>query len=150
MKRLLILPLWLGAIASPALSAEYKVRLGGGSAYWGGQAEFAVINVSEENAVSIYHTTNTVDQFWGTGKWWDHEVTASRACLVSETEWSDGDNCINGTKGLIQLPPDANPLDYTYEIKWVEGGAKRYTKFGMNSNTRVDKELDNDSGDLEK
>ena len=69
MKRLLLAPLWIAALAAPCFGAEYKVRLGGGSAYWGGQAEFAVVKISDNNLVSIYHTTNTVDQLLGTDKW---------------------------------------------------------------------------------
>lgn len=69
-------------LPSDALAAEYKIKLGGGSAYWGGHPSFAVVTLTAPNRVSIYHTTNTVDQLFGIGKWWDHKVIASRACPV--------------------------------------------------------------------
>ena len=69
------------------------------------------------------NTTNNVDQLLGTGKWWDHPVIASRACVVSEQVWDDASNCITGDKGVIKLPPEASPKKYTFEIKWKESGA---------------------------
>ena len=117
--------------ANPVSAAEYKVKLGGGSAYWGGHPSFAVVKTNMSQ-VSIYHTTNTVDQLLGTGKWWDHKVTASRACLVDETGWDKTDQCVIGEKGLIQLPEGADPKEYTFEIKWNESGAVHHEKFGLN------------------
>ena len=112
-------------------TAKYKVKLGGGSAYWGGHPSFAVLKINNNNEVSIYHTTNTVDQLLGTGKWWDHPVIASRACVVSEQGWDDASNCITGDKGVIKLPPEASPNKYTFEIKWKENGAIQHAKFGI-------------------
>ena len=118
-------------IALPVNSAEYKIKLGGGSAYWGGHPSFAVVKTSSSNLVTIYQTTNTVDQLLGTGKWWDHKVTASRACIVEDTGWDNPDQCIIGEGGLIQIPVGNDPEDYTYEIKWKERGAVQHAKFGL-------------------
>jgi len=115
----------------PAKAEKYKVKLGGGSAYWGGHPSFAVVKVNNSNVVSIYHTTNTVDQLLGTGKWWDHPVIASRACIVSETGWEDTSECLMGERGEISLPENADPKVYTYEIKWKESGAIQHAKFGL-------------------
>ena len=121
----------LALITAPVQAAEYKVRLSGGSAYWGGQPSFAVVKTNDTNKVTIYQTTNTVDQFFGTGKWWDHKVTASRACIVDESGWSNKEDCVIGEGGVIQLADDANVKDYSYQIKWKEGGTVRQAEFGI-------------------
>ena len=124
----------IGASAVSTAHADvvkHKIKLGGGSAYWGGHPSFAVVKINSINEVNIYHTTNTVDQLLGTGKWWDHPVIASRACIITDEGWDDANNCINGEKGVIKLPPGANHKQYTFEIKWKESGAIQHAKFGI-------------------
>ena len=90
-----------------------------------------MLTTRANDQVFIRHTTNTVDQFFGTGKWWDHKVTASRACPVTDDGWDDTSQCIIGKQGLIQLPEGSDEKQFVYEIKWHEGGAVRHAKFGL-------------------
>ena len=65
------------------------------------------------------------------GKWWDHDVTASRACLLEKDGWEDSKSCIKGEGGLLVLPKNSDIKDYSIEIKWNENGAEQYVKFKL-------------------
>jgi hypothetical protein len=114
-----------------ALGSEtYKVRFGGGgNAYWTGAAnKYAVFNVNSNNMVTIKQTTLVSNMITGFGKWWDHEVTSSRACPLNSDGWENTDKCILGQGSVIQIPIGKSVKDYSFQFKWSEDGA-------MQSNT---------------
>ena len=110
--------------------AIYKVRLtGGGNAFFTGAAnQWGRAEVSSTNEVSLYQSTLVVNMITGLGKWYEHTVVTSRACPVSQKGWNDSANCIEaaanvvGTANIIQLPKDANPKDYYFDLQWEESG----------------------------
>lgn len=111
-------------MATPVLAETYKVRIsGGGNAYWTGAANsYAVLKIEDGNKVIIKQTTLVSNMITGFGKWWDHPVTASRACPLQANEWESSENCVVGAGDTIQLQPDALPKSFSYEFKWTENG----------------------------
>ena len=85
MKRLLLIPFVL-SLGMPALAEEYKIRFeGGGNAAWTGAGnKYAVVKKLGRDKWIVRQTTLVSNKLTGLGKWWDHDVTASRACLSSE------------------------------------------------------------------
>jgi hypothetical protein len=113
-------------ICPVAANAEtYKIRIsGGGNAWWTGAANsYAVISIFDGPIVTIKQTTLVSNMITGLGKWWDHPVTASRACPFENGEWESTENCIIGVGGRIQLPADSLPTSYSYEFRWNENGS---------------------------
>ena len=129
MKRLFF-AIAFAAIALPANAEIYKIRLsGGGNAYWTGAANSYVrIETRQGNIVQLFQSTLVSNMLTGFGKWWDHPVTASRACPLTNDEWSEATNCITGTLNTIKLPEDTNPKDFVYEFKWQENGSSQQAK----------------------
>ena len=78
--------------------------------------------------MSLYQSTLVVNMLTGLGKWYEHTVVTSRACPVSQKGWNDSANCIEaaanvvGTANVIQLPKDANPKEYYFDLQWEESG----------------------------
>jgi hypothetical protein len=103
----------------------YKVRFsGGGNAWWTGAAnKYAIINVNENNKVIIKQTTLVSNMITGFGKWWEHPVTASRACPLNSDGWDTPQNCILGLGNEIQIPLGKSIKEYSYQFKWEEDGA---------------------------
>ena len=116
--------------AQTAAPAIYKVRLtGGGNAFFTGAAnQWGRAEVSSTNEVSLHQSTLVVNMITGLGKWYEHTVVTSRACPVSQKGWNDSANCIEaaanvvGTANIIQLPKDANPKEYYFDLQWEESG----------------------------
>lgn len=117
-------------LAQTAAPAIYKVRLtGGGNAFFTGAAnQWGRAEVSSTNEVSLYQSTLVVNTITGLGKWYEHTVVTSRACPVSQKGWNDSAKCIEaaanvvGTANIIQLPKDANPKEYYFDLQWEESG----------------------------
>ena len=84
---------------------EYKIRFaGGGNAYWTGAAnKYAVVTKINDFNWYIKQTTLVSNMITGFGKWWDHDVTASRACLLEKDGWEDSKSCIKGKGGLLRM-----------------------------------------------
>lgn len=126
---LVIAPWVLGGLG--ALAAElkgnivvYKIKLPGPSA-WAAPSQpskWVVLDVVDGRNVVLRQSTLVVDGFTGFSKWWDHPVTASRACKRDTQGWSDPVDCVTGNGNLIQLPEGASPFTYIYELKWEEAG----------------------------
>ena len=116
-----------------AEAEEYKIRFsGGGNAYWTGAAnKYAVVKKINDFTWYVRQTTLVSNMITGFGKWWDHDVTASRACLLEKDGWEDSKSCIKGDGGLLKLPKNRNIQDYSIEIKWNENGAEQYVKFKL-------------------
>ena len=139
MKRLLLIPLVI-ALGMPALAEEYKVRFeGGGNAYWTGAGnKYAVVKRLGGDKWFVRQTTLVSNMLTGFGKWWDHDVTASRACLSANDGWGSGSDCIVGDEGFLKLPKNSDIKDYVIEIKWQENGAEQYTKFRDTDDAKLD------------
>jgi hypothetical protein len=126
---LLIAPLVLGGLAALATELKgnivvYKIKLPGPSA-WAAPSQpsrWVVLDVVDGRSVVLRQSTLVVDGFTGFSKWWDHPVTASRACKRDTEGWSDPVGCVTGNGNLIQLPEGASPFTYIFEIKWDEAG----------------------------
>ena len=134
MKKLLTVAAALLALAAPANAESWKIRLSGQGDVFvsGGSNTYVVAKTEPGNILSVYHTTLKSNYWTGAGVWYDHTPTASRACPVAQLGgWGEPQNCIDGQKGLIQLPEGAKATDYTIEIKWVENGAEQYAKFRL-------------------
>ena len=114
-----------------AESTEYKIRFsGGGNAYWTGAAnKYAVVKKMNDFTWYVKQTTLVSNMITGFGKWWDHDVTASRACLLEKDGWENSSSCIKGDGGLLVLPKNSDIKNYSIEIKWNENGAEQYVKF---------------------
>lgn len=112
-------------LSQPVHAETYKIRISGeGNAYWTGAANgYAIINIDSNNKVTIKQTTLVSNMITGFGKWWDHAVTASRACPLQANEWESTENCIVGDQDQIQIPQGSSPRNYSYEFKWSENGA---------------------------
>ena len=139
MKRLLLIPFVL-SLGMPALAEEYKIRFeGGGNAAWTGAGnKYAVVKKLGRDKWIVRQTTLVSNKLTGLGKWWDHDVTASRACLSSEDGWGSASDCVVGAKGLLDLPEGADIRDYEIEIKWQENGGEQYTKFRVTDDAKSD------------
>ena len=128
-----VLLLSIISLRTLAESKEYKIRFsGGGNAYFSGAANrYAVVKEMNNFTWYVRQTTLVSNMITGFGKWWDHDVTASRACLLEKDGWEDSKSCIKGDGGLLKLPKNSNIQDYSIEIKWNENDAEQYVKFKL-------------------
>ena len=128
-----VLLLSIASLKTYAGGTEYKIRFaGGGNAYWTGAAnKYAVVKKMNDSNWYIKQTTLVSNMITGFGKWWDHDVTASRACLLEKDGWEDSKSCIKGEGGLLELPKNSDIKDYSIEIKWNENGAEQYVRFRL-------------------
>ena len=138
MKKFILQVLLLLSIVSLktyATETEYKIRFsGGGNAYWTGAAnKYAVVKKMYDFTWYVRQTTLVSNRITGFGKWWDHDVIASRACLLGKDGWENSESCIKGDGGLLRFPENSNIQDYLIEIKWIENGAEQYAKFKLNN-----------------
>lgn len=129
---LVIGPLVLGGLGVLATELKgnivvYKIKLPGPSA-WASPSQpskWVVVDLVDGRSVVLRQSTLVVDGFTGFSKWWDHPVTASRACKRDSQGWSDPVDCVTGSGNLIRLPEGASPFSYIYELKWEESGQKQ-------------------------
>ena len=88
----------------------------------------------EENSVLFTHYYDVRNKLTGRRTRYMHEVTATRACpLTTFDECILGDNQIN-------LPQGSNAKEYSYEIKWTEGGENYTQKLDLKDLEPIDKE----------
>jgi hypothetical protein len=122
------------AIVPQVFAGEiYKIRLSGdGNAYWTGAPNGYVVVEVDANKVTIKQSTLVSNMITGFGKWWDHPILSSRAC-PEENGLPSRDNCIEGSSGIVSLPPGASEKEYIYEISWNESNLVRTAKFSLKS-----------------
>ena len=136
--------LLLSIVPLKALAEEYQIKF---FTDWREQIEkYAVLEKLNNTTWYVRQTTKVADQLTLFNKWWDHDVTFSRVCLLekdveevleddlqnlkSKDGWDDysgsiSDSCIEGDGGLFQLPENSNIQDYSIEIKWNENGTEQ-------------------------
>ena len=136
MKKILysfVLFLSIFSLRTFAENTEYKIRFsGGGNAYWTGAANrYAIVKKINTNTWFVRQSTLVSNMLTGFGKWWDHDVIASRACLLENDGWENSESCIKGDGGILKLPKNSDIKDYSIEIKWNENGAEQYVKFKL-------------------
>ena len=135
----LILTLLIGTVVllNPEASrAEVcKVRIsGGGNAWWTGAAnKYAILTVEPTNKVTIKQSTLVSNMITGLGKWWDHTVTASRACPLKSDGWDNSQDCIQGQGIEIQIPIGKSIKEYSYQFKWSENGGTQTITIDLNN-----------------
>jgi hypothetical protein len=117
------------AMATSAQAAEeiYKVKLsdqtgsfGQGSVFSSSdldRGEWVVLTITDGKTVKVKHTTNTMNKFWGTRKWFDHPATAVRMCLSDGFETKD---CQTAEGDTIALPAGKQIHDFQIDLKYTE------------------------------
>lgn len=117
------------ALATSAQAAEeiYKVKLsdqtgsfGQGSVFSSSdmdRGEWVVLTVTDGKTLKVKHTTNTMNKFWGTRKWFDHPATAVRICLSDGFETKD---CQTAEGDTIELPAGKKIHDFQIDLKYTE------------------------------
>jgi hypothetical protein len=117
------------AIVPSAQAAEeiYKVKLsdqtgsfGQGSVFSSSdldRGEWVVLTITDGKTMKVKHTTNTMNKFWGTRKWFDHPATAVRICLSDGFETKD---CQTAEGDTIELPAGKPIHDFQIDIKYTE------------------------------
>lgn len=117
------------AVAATAQAAEeiYKVKLtdqtgslGQGSVLSSSdldRGEWVVLTVTDGKTLKVKHTTNTMNKFWGTRKWFDHPATAVRICLSDGFETKD---CQTAEGDTIALPAGKKVHDFQIDLKYTE------------------------------
>jgi hypothetical protein len=117
------------AIVPSAQAAEeiYKVKLsdqtgsfGQGSVFSSSdldRGEWVVLTITDGKTMKVKHTTNTMNKFWGTRKWFDHPATAVRICLSDGFETKD---CQTAEGDTIELPAGKQIHDFQIDIKYTE------------------------------
>jgi hypothetical protein len=117
------------ALASSAQAAEeiYKVKLsdqtgsfGQGSVFSSSdmdRGEWVVLTITDGKMLKVKHTTNTMNKFWGTRKWFDHPATAVRICLSDGFETKD---CQTAEGDTIELPAGKKIHDFQIDLKYTE------------------------------
>jgi hypothetical protein len=116
-------------LATTAQAAEeiYKVKLsdqtgsfGQGSVFSSSdmdRGEWVVLTVTDGKMLKVKHTTNTMNKFWGTRKWFDHPATAVRICLSDGFETKD---CQTAEGDTIELPAGKKVHDFQIDLKYTE------------------------------
>ena len=89
---------------------------------------WGIFEVTDGRIIKIKQSTLTLNQLLGYAKWWDHEVTASRACKKTQGGWDDQSKCTEGNGDTITLPIGADFRDYIYELKWNENNTVNFWK----------------------
>jgi hypothetical protein len=117
------------ALATTAQAAEeiYKVKLsdqtgsfGQGSVFSSSdmdRGEWVVLTITDGKMLKVKHTTNTMNKFWGTRKWFDHPATAVRICLSDGFETKD---CQTAEGDTIELPAGKKIHDFQIDLKYTE------------------------------
>ena len=154
MKRFLFpLILLLSIVPLKTLAEEYKIRFTGCEyMQCGFEGKYAVVKKINDTTWYVRQSTAVKNWFTGLVKWWDHDVTFSRVCLlekdgeefledeVQNLNSKDGlddysssisDSCIEGDGGLFQLPENIDIKDYSIEIKWIEDNEEQYVMFEL-------------------
>jgi hypothetical protein len=89
---------------------------------------WGTFEIKDGRIVNIKQSTLVMDGLFGTSKWWDHPVTASRACKKTSGGWDNQSMCTEGVGSLITLPEGSDFREYIYEFKWVENGTTIFWK----------------------
>jgi hypothetical protein len=89
---------------------------------------WGIFKITDGNTVAITQSTLVLNALFGNAKWWDHAVTASRACEKTGNGWDNPSKCVEGTGGVIRLPDNADFRNYIYEFKWEENGSVKFWK----------------------
>jgi hypothetical protein len=117
------------ALATTAQAAEeiYKVKLTDQTGSFGqgsvlsssdlDRGEWVVLTVTDGKTLKVKHTTNTMNKFWGTRKWFDHPATAVRICLSDGFETKD---CQTTEGDTIALPAGKKVHDFQIDLKYTE------------------------------
>jgi hypothetical protein len=117
------------ALATTAQAAEeiYKVKLTDQTGSFGqgsvlsssdlDRGEWVVLTVTDGKTLKVKHTTNTMNKFWGTRKWFDHPATAVRICLSDGFETKD---CQTADGDTIELPAGKKIHDFQIDLKYTE------------------------------
>jgi hypothetical protein len=117
------------ALATTAQAAEeiYKVKLTDQTGSFGqgsvlsssdlDRGEWVVLTVTDGKTLKVKHTTNTMNKFWGTRKWFDHPATAVRICLSDGFETKD---CQTAEGDTIALPAGKKVHDFQIDLKYTE------------------------------
>jgi hypothetical protein len=117
------------ALATSAQAAEeiYKVKLTDQTGSFGqgsvlsssdlDRGEWVVLTVTDGKTLKVKHTTNTMNKFWGTRKWFDHPATAVRICLSDGFETKD---CQTAEGDTIALPAGKKIHDFQIDLKYTE------------------------------
>jgi hypothetical protein len=117
------------AVATTAQAAEeiYKVKLTDQTGSFGqgsvlsssdlDRGEWVVLTVTDGKTLKVKHTTNTMNKFWGTRKWFDHPATAVRICLSDGFETKD---CQTAEGDTIALPAGKKVHDFQIDLKYTE------------------------------
>lgn len=74
-------------------------------------------------------------------KTWDNDVISSKACPIPKdvTAAVQADQCIVGSKNIIQLPPGSNPFEFVYTVDWMESNQSRSVTAPLNKDQEIDK-----------
>lgn len=126
------------APAQPASSpgrgelVTYKIKLTEGTAWTNLNPEsWMVFDVSDGTRVAVRHSTNVLNMITSISRWWDHPVTASKACRISVGETGKRlTGCLSGSdvgtgksqRHVLLLPAETTIHDYMFEIQWQEKG----------------------------
>lgn len=89
---------------------------------------WGIFTIKNGDTVKILQSTLVLNALFGNAKWWDHPVTASRACKKTQGGWEDSSECVVGDGDTISLPAGSDFRDYVYEFKWQEGGSVKFWK----------------------
>ena len=150
--------LLLSIVSFKTFAEEYKIRFSGCEyLQCGYEGKYAVVKKINDTTWYVRQTTAVKNWLTGLVKWWDHDVTFSRVCLLekdgedvleeefledevqnlnSKDGWDDysgsiSDSCIEGDGGLFQLPENIDIKDYSIEIKWIEDDEEKYVIFEL-------------------
>ena len=142
--------LLLSVFPLKTLAEEYHIKFF--TDWWEQIEKYAVVEKLNNTTWYVRQTTKVENQLTLFNKWWDHDVTFSRVCLLekdgeevleddlqnlkSKDGWDDysgsiSDSCIEGDGGLFQLPENSNIQDYSIEIKWIENDEEQYVMFEL-------------------
>lgn len=113
----------------------YKIKLSEGTAWTNLNPEsWMVFDVSDGTRVAVRHSTNALNMITSISRWWDHPVTASKACRISVGETGKRlTGCLSGSdvgtgknqRHVLLLAAGTTIHDYMFEIQWQEKGVTR-------------------------
>jgi hypothetical protein len=89
---------------------------------------WGIFTITNGDKVKIVQSTLVLNALFGNAKWWDHPVTASRACKKTQDGWENSAECVVGDGDTVSLPASSDFRDYVYEFKWQEGGSVKFWK----------------------
>jgi len=108
-----------------------KQRLSGSAPFGSAlsnQPSWGIFEIANGSTIKITQSTLVLNALFGNAKWWDHTVTASRACKMTSGGWDNPLDCIEGAGNTIILSPSADFRDYIFEFKWEESGTIKFWK----------------------